>query len=265
VAFLGQGRVVENVAMLEPAAFVMITVPDDAIAAVARQLAASGTLTPGTIVFHCSGSLGSDILEPARARDAQLASVHPLKTFADPATAAASFEGTACGLEGDAEACQRLERLMTEAGGRVFRLQPGGKLLYHAGSVIACNYLTALMDMAVQCQEASGLTRAQALELLLPMARETLENIARFGHEKALTGPISRGDAGLVARQAEAVGNWNPQVGVVYNALGLAAVELARRRGGLTPDALEAMTRSLALTKIPTRRATPPKDPAGDL
>lgn len=258
-AFLGQGIAVSRLEGLPPADFYMVSTPDDAIAGVARQLAASGILRPGAVVFHCSGSLGSDALEPIRRCGAFAASAHPLKTFADPARAAGTFAGTPCGLEGDDEACRPLETLLTRSGGRVFRLQPGGKILYHAGTVLACNYLTALVDLAAQCLEASGLPRGQSLELVLPLARETLENIARLGPEQALTGPVARGDAGLAARQAQAVADWNARAGAAYKALGLAAVDLTKRRGGLSREVLEAMANALESTRISTPPARPPR------
>ena len=38
-------------------------------------------------------------------------------------------------------------------------------------------------------------------ELLVPLVRATVENWARLGRRRALTGPIARGDEATVARQ----------------------------------------------------------------
>jgi predicted short-subunit dehydrogenase-like oxidoreductase (DUF2520 family) len=59
------------------------------------------------------------------------------------------------------------------------------------------------------------------------MVRETVDAIFSKGPEKALTGPISRGDAGAVRRQLASVREWDPEMGELYRGLGLVAVALA--------------------------------------
>ncbi len=68
--------------------------------------------------------------------------------------------------------------------------------------------------------------------LLVPLSRETLDNVARLGPRAALTGPIARSDHDTVARQLEAVTAWNPHIGSLYDALADATRRLAERRAG---------------------------------
>jgi hypothetical protein len=58
----------------------------------------------GAVVFHCSGAKASTELDALRRAGALVASVHPVRSFADPAAVAADFDGTFCGVEGDAAA-----------------------------------------------------------------------------------------------------------------------------------------------------------------
>src|SRR5271166_742856 len=75
-----------------------LTVPDDAIAAVAREMASSGDWKR-RIVFHSSGALTSDELAPLRTKGARVASVHPMMTFVRGEVP--QMSGVAFAVEGD--------------------------------------------------------------------------------------------------------------------------------------------------------------------
>ncbi|QNM95855.1 Rossmann-like and DUF2520 domain-containing protein [Chitinimonas koreensis] len=212
---------------LEPADFTLIATPDDALAATAAALAAGGAVRPGDVVFHCSGALPSEALAPVRAAGGLVASVHPLKSFADPARAIADFAGTRCGCEGDAAALARLAPLFDAIGAQRFALDPAGKTLYHAAAVLACNDLVALMDAALRCMAAAGVPRETAWPALRPLIDGTLANLDRLAPAEALTGPVARGDAATVARQLAATTVLDPAVGEAYRALGALALRLA--------------------------------------
>ncbi|MBN1238345.1 MAG: DUF2520 domain-containing protein, partial [Gammaproteobacteria bacterium] len=96
VELVGAGRPVDDWAALGPADVFMLSVPDDAIAPCARRLAQRNVVAPGTVAFHCSGARSSDLLAELRAAGAEVASLHPVKSFADPRSAAKTFPGTLC-------------------------------------------------------------------------------------------------------------------------------------------------------------------------
>jgi predicted short-subunit dehydrogenase-like oxidoreductase (DUF2520 family) len=109
----------------------------------------------------------------------------------------------------------------------VFDIVPEMKPIYHAGGVFACNYLVALIEVALRAHERAGIPRAASLTALEPMVRETVDAIFEQGPAKALTGPISRGDAATVKRQLARVREWDANMGELYRGLGLIAVALA--------------------------------------
>jgi len=226
VAFIGAGRAVHDLAALRPAGLWLLTPPDAAIAPLATALAGTGLLRAGDVVCHCSGALPSSLLAPLRAAGAAVASVHPLKSFADPAAAAASFAGTWCTAEGDAEALQCLQPLFERLGARVARMDAAGKTLYHAAAVLMCNDLVALMEAGLRSAEAAGLAREAALAMFGP-----LDNVFRIGSVRALTGPVARGDAAVVARQHQALQALDPRLAEAYRALAAVALDLARQQG----------------------------------
>lgn len=240
IAFIGEGRAA-TLEQLDPAELFLFATPDDAIAARAADLAASGRSLAGAVAFHASGSLSSDVLAPLRAAGARVASVHPLLSFADPTLALQDFAGCYCGCEGDAAALARLAPLFDAIGARRFDIDPAAKRLYHAAAVLACNDLVALMETARRCLAAAGVPREIGWAALQPLIQGTLANIGRVGPAAALTGPVARGDDRTVAAQAEAVAGLDPASADVYRALGRVALELA----ALPPEQRQAVARAL--------------------
>jgi len=227
---------------------VFLTVPDDAIAGMCLALAETGGLCRGACVAHCSGALSSSVLEPARLIcHAAVGSMHPLQTFPNVQAGLERFGGTYCFCEGDEPAVRALMALARDIGAKPVRMHAQGKLLYHASAVLACNYLTALLDAALATAEKAGIPRADAAAALEPLVRSTLLNIKSMGPAKALTGPIARGDVQLVARQYHDVAMADSLLGEIYRALGHWAIGLALRKGSI--DELKAHQLTEALTK----------------
>ncbi len=244
-AFIGAGRAVRVLREMRAADFWLLTPPDAVIAATAVALAATGHVRRGDVVFHCSGSQPSNILAPLAAAGALVASVHPLKSFADPALAVQTFSGTYCAAEGDAAALQRLTSLFEQLGARVTVIDPAGKTLYHAASVLVCNDLTALMEAGLRAYEQAGIERATAQMMMEPLVRETLDNVFALGTTRALTGPVARGDADVLTRQLAALNTLDPRIADAYRALNLIALDLARAQGGASAAALDAVEQTL--------------------
>ena len=225
VDFIGAGRAVTALAQMRPADCWMLAVTDDQIAAMCAAL----PVAAGTVVFHCSGAKSSRELAGAVAAGAAVASVHPVRSFADPAQVAASFAGTYCGVEGDAAALALLTPALIAIGVQAVPIDAAAKTVYHAASVFASNYLVTVLDAGLRAYQAAGVPQEVALALAAPLARETLENVLRMGPERALTGPIARGDMDTVARQQEALDEWDSSTGMLYRALVQATQALAAR------------------------------------
>lgn len=229
VAFIGAGQAVDSTADLRRADACLLAVADDQIGAACAALSAAGSLA-GAVVFHCSGALPSAALAAARHAGAAVASVHPIRSFADPAAVALDFAGTWCGVEGDAVALALLVPAFEAAGARVVGIDAQAKTVYHAAAVFASNYLTTVLDAALRAYHAAGIPRETALQLMQPLATETLANVFRLGPEQALSGPIARGDMATVARQQAALAAWDGDAGALYQALVAPTLALAARK-----------------------------------
>jgi predicted short-subunit dehydrogenase-like oxidoreductase (DUF2520 family) len=244
--FIGAGRPLADHAQMRAADCYLIAASDDAIAGCAGDLAASGVVGPGSVVCHLSGALPSSALAALGGLGAQVASVHPVKSFADPAASVADFAGTWCGIEGDAPAVALLSEAFGAIGGRIFSVDPRYKSVYHAGSVLVCNYLTALLEVGARAYEKGGLPRETALQVMEPLVRGTIDNVFRDGTARALTGPIARGDGAVVSRQLAALQEWDGEIAGIYRALGLVALDLSRLRGAAPEEDLAVIEQLLA-------------------
>jgi len=245
VDFVGSGRAVDDFAQLQKADVVMISASDESIGPCCRRLAATDILDRDVVVFHSSGSLSSHLLEPARKRGASVASIHPIKSCADPAASAETFAGTYCAIEGDPAACDVLRDALERCGAITFPLDPKFKTIHHAACVMVCNYLVALMETGLRCFEKGGIPRDTAMDVMKPIVTGTVDNVFRLGPVAALTGPIARGDRSVVQRHCEALSQWDEDILEIYKGLGRVAVELSATQGNASADALAAIEKML--------------------
>jgi predicted short-subunit dehydrogenase-like oxidoreductase (DUF2520 family) len=222
---------------------VVLSVPDDAVAAVCERVAAGGGFAPGDVAVHCSGALGSDALAAARARRASALAFHPIQTFArvDPAL----FEGIVCSLEGDPDAVALGRAMAALLGARPVAVRPEDKALYHAALCVACNYFATLADAGAALLEQAGFG-GDALDALLPLLRGTVDNLARVGLPGALTGPISRGDVATLREHLAQLDARAPALLPLYRCVGLRTIDLARRKGTVDERQADAMRTLLA-------------------
>lgn len=185
---------------MREADLVVLAVRDEAIA----PLAASLSWRDAQLAVHCSGATALDALAPAARR----AGFHPLQLFADPlpsaAAARAAFAGVRIGIEGDADGS--LAALARSLGAEPLAVKGGERARYHAAANLAASGLFAPLQAAVLLwHEALGLDEAQAWAALQPLARGALATACERGLSGALSGPLARGDAAVLARHLEAL------------------------------------------------------------
>ncbi len=249
-ALIGSGAPHESLEVLPPSDVILLAVPDDALISCAEALSAQATIKPGAIIFHCSGATPSEALGLLRKHGASVASMHPLRSFADFNRAVDHFRGTYCGFEGDAEARDILIEAFEEIGAEVFELDPSKKAIYHAASIFVSNYINALIEVGLSAFEEAGVAREVALKIIAPIARGTVDNIIASDPAAALSGPLARGDSELVAHQLAALDGWNDRAATLYRMLGGVAVDLVERRAMLSPKKIEDLREALAANKL---------------
>ncbi len=178
---------------------VVLCVPDRAIAEVARGIPV------GPWVAHVSGATPLASLAPHTARF----SVHPLQTFTR-ARGAEQLDGAWAAVTADTTAARATGYALAQALGlSPFDLVDDCRAIYHAGAVIASNYLVTLHRAAVRALAAAG----APAEALVPLMRRTIDN----GFD--LTGPIARGDWAVVDSHLAALRRDLPDLEPLYRTL----------------------------------------------
>jgi predicted short-subunit dehydrogenase-like oxidoreductase (DUF2520 family) len=191
---------------------IVLCVPDAEIPAAAAAVAGAAPF-----VGHTSGATPLTALAPAGAAGF---GIHPLQTFSGSPHDAARFRGCRCAVGGtDTGALEVALDIARTLGMQPFELSDEQRPAYHAAASIASNFLVVLEAAAEEVAAGAGLDPAEARAALAPLVRATVENWAAHGPERALTGPVARGDALTVATQRAAVRTSAPQLEALFDVM----------------------------------------------
>ncbi|MEU5946570.1 Rossmann-like and DUF2520 domain-containing protein [Micromonospora sp. NPDC047465] len=224
----------------------LLAVPDDALAGVVTDLADSGALRPGQVVAHVSGAHGLAVLAPAAAAGARPLALHPAMTFTGTPDDLARLAGISYGVTAPAELRSLAARLVADLGGVPEWVGEADRPLYHAALAHGANHLVTLVNEAADRLRDAGV--AQPEKVLAPLLRAALENALRLGDD-ALTGPVSRGDAGTVERHLARLAATAPESVAPYLALARRTADRAIAAGRLRPVDAESLLGVLAGTR----------------
>lgn len=190
---------------------VLLCVPDTEIPGAAGSVAGTAPL-----IGHTSGATPLSALAPSGAVGFGL---HPLQTFTGR-EGPEHFGGGGCAVAGQTpEALEFASTLAHSLGMRPFEIADENRAAYHAAASISSNFLVALEATAEQVAGGAGIGPAEARALLAPLVRSTVDNWATHGPERALTGPVARGDDATVERQRDAVARAAPESLDLFDAL----------------------------------------------
>lgn len=245
-AFPGRPRRAASAAALARSCDLLIlAVPDRAIAAAAQQ-AAPG-VKAGAVVIHLSGAKAREVLISCARRGAHTAAFHPLQTFPGGPHDGARVRGAFVSIDAAPAARALLVAFARALGMHPIALSSGDRALYHASAALASNGVVALVDLAVTIfARATGAPRAKAFAALTPLFVAAAENLRSLGPEASLSGPVSRGDAPTVEAHLLALGAIPDGAREIYRLLSERAVDVALRKGTLTPRTAAPLRRLLA-------------------
>lgn len=234
----------------ERADLVLLAIPDDVLAGTVRGLVATGSLRSGQIVVHTSGAHGVDVLAPATELGALPLAVHPVMTFTGRSEDLQRIVSCSFGItapDGDEAAWHAAEALVMEMGGEPVRVPESARPLYHAALAHGANHLITLVTECLDMLRSAGIGTATpgATERLLgPLLSAALDNALRHG-DRALTGPVARGDVGTVRTHIEAIGAAAPRVLPSYLAMARRTADRAVAAGLLTAGAADEVRAAL--------------------
>jgi predicted short-subunit dehydrogenase-like oxidoreductase (DUF2520 family) len=210
---------------------VFLTVPDDAIEAVASNI----RWRAGFACVHCSGAGELALLAKAAADGARVGGFHPLRMFGEPGKAF-DMRGCAIAIAGGDALAKELSRLARAIGARPLRLPEGGRALYHAAANFSGGFVVALIQETVTLWGRLGIAEKDALGALLPLLRGTVDSVEKLGAAGALGSVIARGDIGTIRKHLEALAKTAPETLALYRLLSLRTIPLAIAKGTLQPQ-----------------------------
>lgn len=224
--FIGEGTAMAGISRrILVADVVLIATPDAAIPEVAAELARiGGEELRGKVALHTSGALDSGALEPLRQSGAATGSMHPMQTFSG--VGMPKMAGKLFAIEGDPQAVRVARRIARSMGGAPMRIEAPCKPLYHAAGAMAAGHVLAIMEAATRLQMSTGMKRREVMRALLGLTRQVLDNYERLGPAAAWTGPLSRGDHGVIAAHIEALERFSPSIADGYRALNRMAIDV---------------------------------------
>lgn len=213
---------------------VLLAVPDDELPGLVRGLVATNSLRAGQIVVHTSGAQGVEVLRPAAALGALCVALHPVMTFTGRVEDVQRMNACSVGVtaaDGDDIAWHVGEALVVEMSAEPVRVPEAARPLYHAALAHGANHLITLVADCADLLRGAGI--ADAERMLGPLLSAALDNALRHG-DRALTGPVARGDAGTVAKHLAVLAD--AETLPAYRILALRTAARAQAAGLLKPE-----------------------------
>ncbi|HEY1966302.1 MAG TPA: DUF2520 domain-containing protein [Pseudonocardia sp.] len=228
---------------------VLLAVPDDVLPGLVTGLARADCFRTGQIVLHTSGAHGVGVLAPAAEHGTLPLALHPVMTFTGRAEDVQRLGTCSVGVtatEGDEVAWSVGEALVVEMGAEPIRVPEAVRPLYHAALAHGANHLITLVRDSVDILERAGITPAE--RLIAPLLSAALDNALRHG-DRALTGPVARGDTGTLRKHLRELAEHAPEVTSSYRALAERTAERAQQAGLLPGHAAHDVQATLEDTR----------------
>jgi predicted short-subunit dehydrogenase-like oxidoreductase (DUF2520 family) len=224
---------------------VFITTPDDAIEQTCQKLIDNNGLRQNGIIYHCSGSLSSNVLSAAINNGHAVGSFHPLQSFPVKNLSSNPFENIYISVEGSKEAIEQGKLFAKDLNAKYTEISTEGKTLYHAAAVAASNYLVTLLQLARQLNIQAGIPDDIALTVLQPLIQGTLNNIHNHGVTNALTGPIARGDLHTIQNHLFCMTKELPDFVNLYKMLGQYTIPIALTQQSISENTASKLQKAL--------------------
>ncbi|WP_298177327.1 DUF2520 domain-containing protein [Saccharomonospora sp.] len=241
-------RLLSGVPLLPPdevvarADLVLLALPDDVLGPMVSGLANAGVFRVGQIVVHTCGAYGIEVLRPAVEAGALPLALHPVMTFTGAPEDLQRLDSCTIGVtaaDGDEAAWNVGEALTMEMSAEPVRIPEPARPLYHASLAHGANHLATLVSDCVELLRRNGVSDPE--RLLAPLLSASLDNALRHG-DRALTGPVSRGDTGTVRTHLRVLAEHAPELRPAYTALARRTAARASEAGLLGSDGAAEIT-----------------------
>lgn len=200
-------KVVSIETLINDSEMVFLTVNDNMIYELWEKIK-KYTNKKNTIFIHCSGGK-KGLYENEKYH---LHSLHP----AAPLTGDSELANICFGLEDSGMYKDKIKNFIENIGNQVFFILQEKKNQYHLANVVVSNLVLSLFEKGTSYLLNCGLNEEEAIALLMPLAKENLDNILKKGIKASITGPVSRGDYEVCKNHLEVI---NKEDEVIYTCL----------------------------------------------
>jgi predicted short-subunit dehydrogenase-like oxidoreductase (DUF2520 family) len=183
--------------VLDRSDMVFVTTPDDVIEPLVAQL----RWAPQHSVVHCSGAASIDVLMEAKEAGANTGSLHPFQTFACLDThrdILKRFLGITFAVEAEGVLLENLKTIVKTLGAQYIKIGENDRALYHASGVMVSGHIVGLINSAMELWQHIGFSRKDSMNVIRPLIFSTICNVLTKGVERAITGPMARGDIDML-------------------------------------------------------------------
>ncbi len=186
--------VVDELKSLEDADLILLTVKDDALVEVIRQLPPLKGL-----VAHTSGAVSLEVYQKSPFQGGVL---YPLQTFSK--SRELDFRQVPlCVEHEDKSQLPLLKEWATLLSDKVYEVDSAQRKVLHLAAVFACNFPNHLYQIAARLLENQGMD----FDLIRPLITETAAKVQQASPQMVQTGPAIRGDLQTMNKHEEMLQN----------------------------------------------------------
>lgn len=225
--------------LVKNADVIFICIQDSGITKTALSISRLNVPLKNKTIFHTSGALTSDAIAELKQHGVKTGSFHPVQSFAKKTQRATdSFNKIYIATEGDKPAVKKAYSIAKSIGSIPFTIKKENKVYHHICCVMASNFLSALNGRIEETGrkkiQINGFNNLTFLNIYMPLAAQTLGNIALHGAKGSLTGPIERNDIATVKHHLEALKKSSKELLTFYILMGIETVKLALNKKSIT-------------------------------
>jgi len=216
-----------NQSVVEVADLVIIATWDQAMVPIINQI----QWRPNKGVVHTSGFFGTDILEPAKRAGARVGGLHPAQLFANVEQALQALPGSTFCLMGEPPLLDTLKQLVSAIKCKWIVLTTDQKPLYHVALAFAADFPMVCIKIATDLFQKFGISPGETLKILAPIIRGSVEGTLSIGFPHCFSGPITRGDLGVLSKHVATIEKYEPSLASLFKALDAHIVPMALAKG----------------------------------
>jgi predicted short-subunit dehydrogenase-like oxidoreductase (DUF2520 family) len=230
---------------INQAEVIFICTEDSKIENVVKQLLSPKINLKKKYIFHISGALSSDVLNPLSTQGTYTGSFHPVQTFSKKAASySGTFENIYIALEGNEKALQKGKKIASAVKSKYIVISKENKVFHHISCVTASNYLSANLNNVEEISKKifkNGFNKTSFFGIYKPLIMQTMLNISQKGAVNSLTGPVERNDVKTIKLHLKSLSEKMPELAPSYSFMGIETVRLALKKKSITKNEAKNM------------------------